>query len=441
MNLSLHWKAKRDLEEAVQLKNRYDQWDAETTPLVQLERLQRVWADAIQDVPYYEELVSTGQAPEEINDWDDFQQIPVLSRATLQDNPNAFVRRSRPPDFHRMTGGSTGTPVHFGVWHSEDRLIRQLKLTLWLKMDYRIQDRLFLIWGHSHLLGTGWRKHVNHVKRLLKDRIMHYRRVDAYRLDRDVCRDYARQLLSFRPRGLIGYCSALDLFIRYNPEATAAFEQLDLKFIQPCAEPPPRADSFALFHSTFQCPVIQEFGGVDFGQVASQVNEEPYFVFPDQNILESVPSAKSDNEEGVLVTTLYPRYLPLIRYSQGDAITNPVKDPHGHVRAFDSIQGRINDMLQMPSGDKIHSVAIFHSIHQEQEVFNIQLLLDDAGYRLLLASRRPALSSEAEKRIRHRLGQVSSDLKEIPIELVADVETNRAGKRRWFIDRRTTSSN
>jgi len=55
-----------------------------------------------------------------------------------------------------MTGGSTSNPVHFGMLKSEERILRLLKLVLWIRASYQPDSRLFLIWGHSHLLGTGW---------------------------------------------------------------------------------------------------------------------------------------------------------------------------------------------------------------------------------------------------------------------------------------------
>ena len=428
---------KKDFKDAAALLARYQSWDHSTTADVQLAKLRAVWADCTRDVPYYSGLVAEGHAPAEIRSWDDFRAIPELNRSILQERGADFIRRSGAPDLNRMTGGSTGNPVHFGVWNSEDHVVRLLKLTLWLRAGYQPGDRLFLIWGHSHLLGTGWRRYVNHLKRKLKDVLLGYRRTDAYRLTPDRHRQIAASLIRFKPAGFIGYASALDSFVRTNAALAERFRSLGLRFVMPCAEPLPKPDSLQLLCETFGCPVVQEFGGVDFGQVASKFGEEPFVSFPDQNILEALPCNEPEGGEAVLVTALYPRYLPLIRYRQGDLISGIERDGHGHVREFQSLQGRINDMILLPSGVEVHSVAVFHCIHQEPSILNIQMVIEDAGPRLRLAAISGGIASDVEKRIRHRLGQISAELASIPIEAVADIEATRAGKRRWFVDKRT----
>ena len=104
-----------------------------------------------------------------------------------------------------------------GMSQREKDLTRIIKLAAWQQFGYTPSSRLFLIWGHSHLLGTGWRGRINHVRRKLGDAVIGYKRVDAYRLNRSLCQRHAESLIRFRPLGLIGYASALDLFARYTP--------------------------------------------------------------------------------------------------------------------------------------------------------------------------------------------------------------------------------
>lgn len=427
----------REYKQAAAYLRQMEVWSTGLTADLQLKKLRQVWQDCVADVPYYTELVACGKAPRVINQWEDFQCIPELTRQQLQDFPEKFQRRSGPPDFKRMTGGSTGNPVHFGMWQSEERVLRQLKLVLWIRAGYQLDSRLFLIWGHSHLLGTGWRRHWRHLQRKLKDRLLGYRRMDAYRLNPDICRTMAREFLSFRPTGLIGYASALDYFARATPDFAEAFAQCGCRFIQPAAEPLPKPDSRELLRRTFNCKLIEEFGGVDFGQVAMRFEDGPFAVFPEHNILETrTMMTDGGAEEAALVTTLYPRYLPLIRYRQGDALAGTEKLPHGHVARFARLNGRSNDMIRLDSGSTIHSVAIFHCIHQESSVLNIQLVMENQGPKLRLVT-NSGYNQAAEQRIRQRLGQVAPELSVSAFDQVNDVETTRAGKRRWYVDNRS----
>jgi len=452
---------------------------------IQLSKIKEIWNDAVADVPYYSRLVAEVRAPKEIKNWNDFFSIPELTREILQDCREEFARRSGPPDLWRMTGGSTGNPVKFGVWTSEDEVVRVLKLILWARVGYVPTDQLFLIWGHSHLLGTGWRRHWNHFLRKAKDAVLGYKRVDAHTFSHEICERYAVELLRHRPAGLIGYSAALDYFVRALPERWGEFRTLGLKFVMPCAEPAPRADSFELLGRVFGCPVIQEFGGVDFGHVGMKLGEGPFEVFGEENFLEVAepPIAEgrvapkdgrsaqlssdctarakeigdgegkkaetlktldsgrstldSPAEQGVaLVTSLYRRYLPLIRYRQGDVLGGVRRLPHGHVARFERLQGRVNDMVVLEDGTTIHSLAVAHCIRVESAVLNMQMVLEDAGPRILLVT-RGEIDEGLEGRIRHRLGQISEVLGNVSIQHVQDLITTRAGKRRWIIDKRS----
>lgn len=426
---------RKQFDDARERRARHDGADEAALAAAQLRALQRVWQDAVADVPYYRGLVDSRLAPARIESWADVAGLPVLTRRALQEHPAQFMRRSGPPESYMTTAGSTGTPLRVGMNQAERHLMRIVKLAAWQAFGYERSSRLFLIWGHAHLLGTGWKGRVNHVKRQLADAALGYRRVDAYRLTAESCVEHAEALLSFRPLGVIGYASALDLFARYTPEYRVRFRQLGLRFVLSTAEAPPRADSLDLLESHFGCPVVQEYGGAEFGQVAFKAGRQPFDTYADLNFVETRASA--EREQAVLVTSLYSRYLPLIRYEVGDAIEDARRLAHGHVTGFDAIAGRVNDVILLGKGDTVHSVAVFHCVHQER-VDNVQMVLTDDGVDVCLVSSETD-RAPMEARIRARLAQVHPLLAQVRFKYIEDVETNRAGKRRWFVDHRTTT--
>jgi len=406
----------------------------------QLTALHSVWTDACADLPYYGQLVAKGLAPKEIRSWHDVRSIPVLNRDAFQNHPELFVRRSRQPDNYIRTAGSTGEPLRIGLNQAERDLMRIVKLAEWQSFGYRQASRLFLIWGHGHLLGTGLRGRLNHAKRKLTDAYLGYQRVDAYRLDQRTCAEYAEALIRFKPLGVISYASALDLFARYASGYRDRFRALGVSFVLSTAEAPPRPDTIARLEDLFGCPVVQEYGGAEFGQVAFKRGSEPFRVYADLNHVETEPADPGDpSAEPLLVTTLYQRYLPLIRYRVGDGVSGPRRLSNGHVAAFDAVAGRINDVIELAPGEFIHSVAVFHCIHQEAGVYGIQMVVADNGIDILLIASpldRPAM----EARIRRRLAQVHRGLAAARLQYVDDLQPTRAGKRRWYVDKRTASS-
>ncbi len=403
----------------------------------QLDAFRAVWADAIDDIPYYRSLADTAAAPHRIGTWDDVRAIPVLTRRILQERSHEFIRRSAPPQSIMKTAGSTGQPLRIGMNQAERDLMRVVKLAEWQSFGYTQSSRVFLIWGHGHLLGTGWRGRLNHVRRKLTDAYLGYRRVDAYRLDRPRCEAYAEALLRFRPLGLISYGSALDLFARYTEAYRERFRALGLRFVLSTAEAPPREDTVPRLEDLFACPVVQEYGGAEFGQVAFCRGHGPFEVYGDLNYVEGeAPEADEADADPLLVTTLYPRYLPLVRYRVGDAVRRPARLANGHVLSFAEVAGRVNDVIELAAGEFIHSVAVFHCIHQEPRVFGIQMVLLDDGIEIHLVA-DAADREGAEGRIRRRLAQVHPLLAGCRFRYVDDLESTSAGKRRWYVDRRT----
>lgn len=402
----------------------------------QLRAIQRVWADATGDIPYYESLVTSGAAPRSITSWGDVRAIPPLTRHTIQNRPGDFTRRSSPPASMMITAGSTGEPLRIGMNQPERQLMRIVKLAEWQSFGYTESSRLFLIWGHGHLLGTGWKGQINHAKRKLKDAALGYRRADAYRLDQQSCEAYAEALIKFRPIGLIGYASALDLFARYTERFRDRFRALSMAFVLSTAEAPPRPDTMDRIEDLFGCPVAQEYGGAEFGQVAFKRGAEPFEVYNDLNYVEAMPPEHGDaGVAPLLVTSLYSRYLPLIRYRVGDAISGVHRLGHEHVQSFDTMAGRINDVIELSPGQFIHSVAIFHCVHQEPAVHGIQMVLTNAGIDILLVASENDRAA-MEQRIRGRLTQVHPLLASAAIKYVQDLQPTRAGKRRWYLDHR-----
>jgi len=406
--------------------------DEDIVGRVQLQKIKMVWADAVQNVPYYRGLVETSQAPKKIESLEQFfSEVPKLERKTIQSRPSEFIRMDRPPDYRRATGGSTGEPIQFGIFKSE---LRDAAADVMVgRMAHGMNlasDRMFILFGHSHLLGTGWRGKKNHLERKLRDLLLNYKRVDAYFLNEERAIRVLDEIRRFEPHVIYGYSCAIDALVRLTLHRKDTVTGIVPKMTILTAEPLPRQDSRQLVESFFSAPVVFEYGGVDFGSVAYEKPAGPYGVFWWNQLAEEDGAANNDN--ALLVTPLYVRYLPLIRYSTGDHASGGRAPRHCGILEFESLAGRINDMIKI--GDTvIHSVAFAHCLKDEPHILNMQLVLDPQGIRLVLVGRRDPAS---EQRIRRRMADLSPHLRDCRMEYADDVETTLAGKRRWVVDRR-----
>jgi len=403
---------------------------------VQLRKLQKVWADAITNIPFYKNLIKKKEAPHVIESIKQFrQEVPFLTKDMLRNQANLFRRVNPSPDKELMTAGSTGEPLHFGVWNTEGHhnAVNVLVGRLANGMDIR-KDKIFLIWGHSHLLGTGLKGKINHAKRKTQDYLIKYKRVDAYNLSRKKAILYLHKMLKYKPKVLIGYSNVVDLFVRYNEEMQDKAASIKLKMIICTAEMFSRQDSKKKIESFFEAPVIMEYGSVECGGLAYQLHGKYYKSFWWSKFLELDGSEKNYLENSpLLVTDLNIRYLPIIRYYIGDEISGANKLCEGQLICFKNIAGRMHDMIDLGDGEVIHSMGLFHCIHQEPEVLNIQLILEPDEIRILLVCKK---CEGIEARIRNRLLDLNARLQSCKIDYVEDLQTNLAGKRQWIIDRR-----
>jgi phenylacetate-CoA ligase len=417
------------LVEARQLQKEWRHADPDAAAKQQLHALQERWSEAVANVPYYGEMVTRGDAPQTIVSLDAFtRDVPVLTRKDLIDQ-RAMFQRSVEPHHCLQTAGSTGEPLQFGCFKDEEA--KHTGLQQWvarLSNGMSESSKLFLLWGHSHLLGTGAVGCIRDKQRRAKDWLMGYKRVNAYLIDAELAASYFESMRRARPEVVIGYSCALDMFARYNMAAGRSAKDLGIKLCVACSENFPKPDSREILEAWFGCPVLMEYGGVDFGACAHEVaGEAGYRTFPWSHVVE----VEGGGQDGaILVTNLTHRYLPLFRYRNGDQLSGAMCRSDGHVTRFNAIEGRIHDVLEMPRGSSIHSMALFHCIHQEP-VHSIQLVIKGDERRLRLAAE--ALPVDVKQRIRARLMDLHPDLADYPIDLVDDVTTNRAGKRRWIV--------
>ncbi len=401
---------------------------------LQLTRLQEVWHRAVNEVPYYREIVRKGIAPEVFASIKEYsERVPVLTKQIIKSQPDMF-RRQSDPDYWSMTAGSTGEPMRFGVWKSEAEVnaANALAMRCFRGMD-PLEDGLFLIWGHSHLLGTGMRGWSNNKFRRLKDRLLGYSRVNAYHMDRETSRHYFGIMLGASPKVLVGYSNAVDLLVRHNIDREIQAQDLNLKYVICTAENLPKSGSADLIENFFGSSLMMEYGGVDFGNVAHKWRCDPYLVNWWDCLCETDLNCEASTNTSLLVTALYPRYLPLFRFDTGDEVSLPSRGNNGQVLKFGYLEGRYHDAIVLEDGTAIHSVGLFHCIHQESNIANIQLILEPVGLRILLVGQP---NENATNRIRRRLSDLAPSLSNCSIEYVEDLRTNRAGKRRWIVDHR-----
>jgi len=401
---------------------------------IQLESLNGEWARIVATTEYWGSLVRDAHLPATFASLEDFAScVPSTSRQAVQQHGPGMASRSRRPDMVRMTGGSTSTPIQLPAWKSEQLSTRD---DLWWGRSWYGVDpgsRLFLLWGHGHLLGSGPRGWIRARRLEISDRLLGYRRFSAYDLQPAKMRRAAAEMLTFRPDYVIGYSVALDLFARTNADRGSALRALGVRVVVGTAESFPSEDSVQVLHDLFGCPIAMEYGAVEAGVVAHTHPSGDYRVFWKNHLVEAVGQGPTKR---LLLTSLYPRAFPLVRYEIGDEVETALVsgDTFAGLSEFRRVVGRCNDYVVLKDGFTVHSEVFSHAIRPCSAVRGFQIRQIGDDLRIHYTS-DDALPPEHERGILARLTKVHPSLGAIGLERVATLDQTVAGKTRMIIRR------
>lgn len=181
----------------------------------QLEEFNRQWRRITGTVPHYTAMEQEHSLPDAFRSWEEFVDcVPVTTRALVRVRRAEMTSQERPPQWWRITGGSTGQPTHLSAWHSEARVTGpdQWLGRLWRRVIP--SDRLFPLWGHRHVMGFGIKGWINRRKREPMDWMLSYSRFLPYSMGEAKMRRAGEALLRARPGYVYGYSVVLDAFAR-----------------------------------------------------------------------------------------------------------------------------------------------------------------------------------------------------------------------------------
>jgi len=398
----------------------------------QLRKFNELWLRVSERVPLYTAMVREGKAPKNFDSWDEFRAlVPITDRALAQQRGSELIDKSRAADFMRTTGGSTSQPVHLPSWRLE---LDYANNDLWLARSWfgiSPADKLFLLWGHSHLLGEGIVGRVNALWRELKDRVLGYLRWSAYDLSTEGLRHGGEVLIKFRPDYVIAYSVALDRFARLNEDRATDFNSVGLKVAIATAEAFPRADSASFISNVLGCPIAMEYGCVECGPIAHQRPDGQYQIFWRHWFVEGIPSPEVPGAFEIILTSLYPRCFPLVRYRVGDLIS---RDPNAAEfdQRFERVIGRCNDCITLPDGGMVHSEAFSHAVKECRFVLSFQVVQRGNGDIQFNYIPTPQYESD-EAEIRRRLGVIHPALQTVFVRQVSAIPQTVAGKTRSIV--------
>lgn len=405
----------------------------------QLQRLQEAWTESLRRSPWARAFRERLGLPDRFASWEQFRNlVPIQAKKDLWSVVQAGPPREAPASedlMWRATGGTTAEPLNFPVFLDEPGLSGLDFWTGRARLGVAPEDPAFLLWGHSHLFGSGFGGLKARARRVLTDFALGYTRWSAYRLSTQDLEEALAALLGSRARYVLGYSTALARFAEANMGAAEQIHRMKLKAVIATAESFPSVDARERVHACFGCAVVMEYGSVETGPIAYERPSGRYDVFWAHHRLEAVPSSVVQGRHELVVTSLYPRALPVMRYSIGDLVELGPEDDAA--TTFSKVIGRCNDMLYTLAGQPFHSEAFTHAIRDIEGIRGFQVVRGPGGVACSVRYEADGpLPEERLAEIRRRLGLLDPAFARISIELATRLERSIAGKSRMVVDER-----
>jgi len=272
------------------------------------------------------------------------QDFPVITKATIKAQPDAFTSDAfQGAKLHVMrTSGSTGTP--FAILQDPDKRRRVLAemICFGRRAGFDVGDRFVFTRAWTQHNRKPW-----HVA-LRENAVM----FDISSLGED-CLESLRNLLrrDTRIRCLLGYPSTLGPLVRHLEACGDGPEDFQLRSIICISEHLPQVLRERL-QSRFGCKVVSRYSNQENGVLAQQCTDQEEFHlnaasygFEYLALDQDTPAAPGARAR-IVVTDLYNRAMPMIRYDTGDVVVRQATASCGwKTETLKEVEGRKLDFI------------------------------------------------------------------------------------------------
>lgn len=293
----------------------------------------------------------------DINNWN---SVPVMTKSHLQQPLKQRLSDGFTPNnvYVNKTSGSSGDPFIF----AKDKFCHALTWAEiqdrfgWYNIDFNssLQARFYGI-----PLDT-----VGYYKERLKDKLTKRYRFSIFNLSDSALQTCLEQFKAKPFDYINGYTSAIVQLAKYLQQKQIVLKSIcpTLKCCVVTSEMLFPDDKILLEHA-FGVPVINEYGASELDLIAFQnpkdiwqVNSDTLFV----EILDEHNTPVPNGQEGrVVITSLYNKAHPFIRYDLGDigilSKTSTLQHP-----VLEKLIGRTNDIAILPSGKKAAGLTFYY---------------------------------------------------------------------------------
>lgn len=323
-----------------------ESWSPEERQKWKLERLNSILHFTWENVPFYRDFWSAhGVRQATLRHIDELKAYPILRKETFRNHWEKIRPRevNRIPHICKNSGGTTGKPVHYLLDREQWAVMQAFQLWGWARAGYSFGDPVGVLTGGSLM--------PKQITLFERTRTFIERRLFLFgvQMDAELARQYRQQLEAFGAEYLYGYPSILYMFAKHLMEQHLRLP--GIKAVVVTAEmlqPHYRSG----IESAFNCKVFDDYGCNDGGLESFECKFHRGFHYNDlQSILE-LENRDGNSSGTLLITNLWNRSTPFIRYENGDKISLRESECECGAKfpVIRNVEGRTADILKFENG-------------------------------------------------------------------------------------------
>lgn len=388
-------------------------------------------AHAEAHVPYYRALFRRlGIRSQDIRSWNDFIQLPILTKDIIRENQRDLVREDVPLEklSPHFSGGSTGVPLKF--FRSAEYMVasdagtyRNLEQCGW-----HPGEMIAFFWGGNDKLYA-----MSRMEFELRQFARRQYQFDPFFAGEADMAKWARLFARIRPRVILGYASTIARFTSFLESKGQTIGGIKGAFTT--AEKLYRPQREAI-ERAFGCKVFDCYGSSEVQNIAAECPEGQMHVNADFVVIEE-DKVEGDGPRPFLLTSLQNLSMPFIRYRNEDCgyLSQESCSCGNHFPLMRLEIARTSDNFLFPGGRVVHGEFFTHLMYGSDGIVNFQFHQTAVDEIVLSIVPGPADPKAREEKIRDAIRQIQAVTPGHPIRVeVREVESialSSAGKHRF----------
>jgi phenylacetate-CoA ligase len=407
---------------------------AEEVRARQFERLSSLLAHAEARVPYYREMFrSLGISSRDVRSLDDFATLPVLTKEIVRERGRDLVRDDVPLESlsKHHSGGSTGVPLTFYREAAYMDASEAGTLRNFCQSGWQPGEMVAFFWGgNERLYGMSrWQFE-------LRQQLRRMYQFDPFHSGPE---EMSRWLERWRTLGASvahGYASTIARFAEHIE--TTGQRVAPLRGVFTTAEKLYRPQRETISR-VFGCKAYDLYGSSEVQNIAAECSHGEMHVNADFVVLEVESAAQTKGSEPApfLVTSLWNRAMPFIRYRNEDCgeLVEGLCDCGNNFPLMRLNVARTSDNFILPGGRVVHGEFFTHLMYGSEGISNFQFHQTAMDSITLWVVPAPGAQEARERTLKAAVEQIKSLAPGSEIEVLVreteEIARSSAGKHRF----------